>query len=472
MSRRFKNTLCTITAIIMSIVMAGVFCACSFLATKSGEDATDSSYTEAVIIEDTVIEDLVISEEYIEDLFLVEEEISNILIEDESIEDVILCRTIYVAQDHIHDFAEHSSTAELFSESLNWESLLTKIAIGTGVIISLVVLSKVGLAQPVASVVAAAAPAALKGAAIGAGVGSLIGGLTGATDEIDETGRTSSIIGFSLAVVGVILATVSLIAEIPSGGSSSITAAMGVKIAIAGITLAASVASATYYGYNMVKTLNSTDATDIDWDNVDWEKVGVSAALHSIEGAADGYMWGSIFGAVRGGAEGLDFWEKFHAPYSTYAARLQHTPIDPEIGHWTGERGESTFVLKKPIVLKNGKVITEISYKNAIPDFEPHQIAKVTIRNMSDKRYSKGGNFDQANKKLAKMWTKSKFNGQENWTAQDVSKYIQENNLTWHEMNNMRSMQLVPTEVNATFTHLGGVSEYRTMISSLGGVYD
>ena len=30
-------------------------------------------------------------------------------------------------------------------------------------------------------------------------------------------------------------------------------------------------------------------------------------------------------------------------------------------------------------------------------------------------------------------------------------------------MNNMESMQLVPTEINAGFGHLGGVGEYNAM---------
>ena len=42
------------------------------------------------------------------------------------------------------------------------------------------------------------------------------------------------------------------------------------------------------------------------------------------------------------------------------------------------------------------------------------------------------------------------------------------NNLTWHEMSNMESMQLVPREVNQTFTHFGGVAEYNAMIGQEG----
>ena len=36
-------------------------------------------------------------------------------------------------------------------------------------------------------------------------------------------------------------------------------------------------------------------------------------------------------------------------------------------------------------------------------------------------------------------------------------------------MNNMESMQLVPFDVNNTFTHYGGVAEYNAMIGQTGG---
>ncbi len=45
------------------------------------------------------------------------------------------------------------------------------------------------------------------------------------------------------------------------------------------------------------------------------------------------------------------------------------------------------------------------------------------------------------------------------FTASDVNKYRTNNKLTWHELNDTQTMQLVPTEVNAKFGHLGGVGE-------------
>ena len=91
---------------------------------------------------------------------------------------------------------------------------------------------------------------------------------------------------------------------------------------------------------------------------------------------------------------------------------------------------------------------------------------------MTNERYSiknKGivGNFEKADQALAEYWTKTKYNGK-TWTARDIEKFRESNSLTWHEMSNMESMQLVPNEVNQTFIHYGGVAEYNAMIGQKG----
>lgn len=87
---------------------------------------------------------------------------------------------------------------------------------------------------------------------------------------------------------------------------------------------------------------------------------------------------------------------------------------------------------------------------------------------MTNKRLGGGGNYEQADIALAEYWTKIQHNGQ-SWTARDVEIYRTNNSLTWHEMSNMDYMQLVPYDVNNTFTHYGGVAEYNAMIGQKGG---
>lgn len=41
----------------------------------------------------------------------------------------------------------------------------------------------------------------------------------------------------------------------------------------------------------------------------------------------------------------------------------------------------------------------------------------------------------------------------------DIIEYMSDNKLTWHELNDLTTVQMVPTKINSTFGHLGGISE-------------
>lgn len=468
----FKRVLCVVIA--LSILLS--LCACSgsppnpSLSDPNGQIHVENTDPENIITE-TVLTEFITQEIYLEELVIAENKIAELLLEENTINEVILCKTIYVPQDNIEEFAANSQTAQLFGDDFDVTSLLKKIAVGTGVIVTVVVLKKVGLPDPVASIVAAAADESLKFAATGAAAGSLFGGMTGAADGIDDSGRTSAVIGFATATVGLILSAVGLVAAIPSGGSSGMSVAAGVKLVIAGISVLAGTAGTIGAGYNAVKTFQATDAADIDWDNIDWQKVGASAAQKAIENSADGYMWGSIIGVIHGGAEGYDFYHKYNTPYSSFSKRFDQTPVDDEWGHWSGDRGESEYIYdrSKTIRISEDRYVTveagtKVTYRNCVPDFSPYQEAQVTIPSMTN---SRSHNFNQADKALAELWTKTQYNGR-SWTAQQVKTYRTSNGLTWHEMNNMESMQLVPTKINAGFGHLGGVAEYNAMVGQEG----
>lgn len=457
-----------VISMLFSLTSCGKSAPNATLPDPNGQTIAENIQTENIITENELHE-FITEEIYLNEIVIAEEKITELLLEEETISEVQLCTTIYVPQEHIEDFSENSQTAQLFGDDVDISALLTKVAVGTGVIVTLVVLKKVGLPDPIASVVVAAADESLKFAGGGAAVGSLFGGLTGAADEINESERTSATIGFAKATVELILSIVSLALIIPSGGTSAIGVATGVKLVIAGISVLAATAGTIDSGNKAVKTYQSTDGTDIDWNNIDWNAVGVSAAEQAINYGADGYMWGSIVGAVYGGAEGYESYHKYNAPYTEYDDnknnnRLMHTPKDGNGGHWSGARGESEFILDEPIKDSKENKITTVSYRNAVPDFSPFAEAEVNIPKMTNKRTT---NFSQADSALAEYWTRINYKGK-SWTASDVRTYRRSNGLTWHEMSNMQSMQLVPYEVNKTFTHCGGVAEYNAMIGREG----
>lgn len=114
--------------------------------------------------------------------------------------------------------------------------------------------------------------------------------------------------------------------------------------------------------------------------------------------------------------------------------------------------------------------IKGIEYKNGVPDFSPVAKAQIEVDYMLGGKGPKGNvargyNFEQANERLADKFNKlpelaHQF-GMESGeiTARDIEKYRVRNKLTWHELNDGVTMQLVPTEINAKFGHLGGVGE-------------
>lgn len=454
--------------LVIAILFTTVGCSGSppnpVLSDPNGETLVEKTQTENVITENTLTE-FITSEIYLEEFILAENKVTELLLEEEMINEVILCKTIYIPQDHIDEFAEHSQTAQIFGEGFQIKSVLTKVTIGTGVILTIAIVKKAGVPQPIASIVAAAADESLKFAASGAVVGTVFGAFTGAADEIDESGRISAITSFALATVGVIITAVSLVGAIPSGGTSGWGVAEGVHLAWTGVKFLLATTGVVCAARDTVKAFTSTPVSEIDWDNVDWDQLGVSTAQKAIQYGADGYMWGAIFGAIDGGVE--SYYQKFCTPYTKYQNRLKQVPKDDDKGHWTGAPGESDFVLKDPIELPDGTKITKITYQNAVPDFSPYQIAQLKIPNMTSKRLGTGGNYEQADTALAEYWTKIKYNGQ-TWSAGDVANYRTSNNLTWHEMSNMEYMQLVPYDVNHTFTHYGGVAEYNAMIGQKG----
>ena len=147
---------------------------------------------------------------------------------------------------------------------------------------------------------------------------------------------------------------------------------------------------------------------------------------------------------------------------STYEDRINQTPKEiSDRGIWTGERGESKYIPTDKEILeilaKYG--LNGIEYRDGIPDFSGCSEATVTIDNMSENRYGKGGNFEQCDQKCADQWNKEGRDGKNDWTARDVANWRKENGYTWHERNDMKTCDLIPTKINDYFGHLGGVGE-------------
>lgn len=162
---------------------------------------------------------------------------------------------------------------------------------------------------------------------------------------------------------------------------------------------------------------------------------------------------------------------------SSYKERIDRTPSETsDRGKWTGDRGESTYIpsdeAMKELLAQFG--LEGIEYKDGIPDFSKCSACTVEIDNMGSTRYGEDGNFVQCDAKAAEQWNKEGRDGKTDWTARDVKKWREENEYSWHERNDMKTCDLVPTKVNDYFGHLGGVAECkkRDAAQNNGGDFD
>lgn len=166
--------------------------------------------------------------------------------------------------------------------------------------------------------------------------------------------------------------------------------------------------------------------------------------------------------------------------YSTYEERKKCTPSENGNGKWLGERGNSLYKSNDPRVLKYLKEanVEGPKYNDYCADLSPFAKAEVKIKSMSSARHSAGGrlgNFEQADAALAKMRG-------DGCTARDVANWRKANGYTWHELNDMKTCQMIPIEINRVFKHLGGVGECKRkeeMLEQLigtcrnkGGIFD
>ena len=144
--------------------------------------------------------------------------------------------------------------------------------------------------------------------------------------------------------------------------------------------------------------------------------------------------------------------------YSSYEQRVKTTPVNK--GDWNKERAESLFISDKTGEIK--KYLDEagvegVEYKNGMPDFSPFSKGEIKLKNMTNDRKS---NFSTADEKLAEKWSTVDHK----WTAEDIADWREDNKFTWHELNDLETIQLVPSKINSVFKHLGGVGEYNIKI--------
>lgn len=114
--------------------------------TPTISDANPQTITENIEVENIITEDIlyefITTEVYLQEFVIAEDRITELLLEEDMIDEVTMCKTIYVPQDHIDEFSASSQTSQIFGDGVDITSVLRKVAIGTGVIVTLAVVKK------------------------------------------------------------------------------------------------------------------------------------------------------------------------------------------------------------------------------------------------------------------------------------------------------------------------------------------
>ena len=142
-----------------------------------------------------------------------------------------------------------------------------------------------------------------------------------------------------------------------------------------------------------------------------------------------------------------------------------------EGGEWSGDVGDSTWYPNRDDIPKRppnneltwGEILDKydidgIEFKDGEPDFSTVSEGTVEIDDFTEDR---NANFTQADENLAEKWTNEAKDGKE-WSPQDVKEYRKENQLSWHERSDMKTMDLVPQEVHGNVPHSGGISAVKS----------
>lgn len=150
-------------------------------------------------------------------------------------------------------------------------------------------------------------------------------------------------------------------------------------------------------------------------------------------------------------------------------SRFEGLHLPRNNGEWEGVPGDSDWKPDGDYTPQNknpdDKTWSEIMEKHDIetipfnegyPDFS--EIAKETVE-IDDFTENRDLNFAQADKVTATKWNEEGKDNRSDWKASEVKPYRKDNDLTWHECEDTKTLQLVPSEVHNNVPHSGGISE-------------
>lgn len=154
---------------------------------------------------------------------------------------------------------------------------------------------------------------------------------------------------------------------------------------------------------------------------------------------------------------------------------VRYKNIPKNNGHWLGEPGNSKwkpdlgFIPKKlnPQNKSMGSILADnkidgVNFKQGAPDLR--KVAQDTVK-IDNYTVSRPKNFAQADSKLAEIYNKQGLN-EHAWTKGDIARLRKSEGLTWHERADMKTLDLVKSDLHANVSHSGGISELKKVMNN------
>jgi hypothetical protein len=420
------------------------------------------------MIYENILEEQFLSEEYLVEFFIEEKEIiedtiTETLLEESTIQEIYDVEVSYIPQGSTYSYFDNEVVSNEFGERVDINAVIAKLAVGAGVLVFAASLQCVGVPSTVVM-------EGVVGSGIGAGIGAGIGGLNGALSEIDRSGRSAASASLALSIAGCVLTAVSFATAVPTGGAS---------LVLAGVFLAAATGGAAYSATECVKTYQTTDGFDIDWNNINWEEVGYSSVANSIEGAADGFMVGAIVGTTHGAATSMDA-AKFRnsLPQSLESLTVEQTAslrskdfTEKQLNDMSYNSDTGNLYIKTTNAAKVGdtietpegsvkyvrKIVTikGVNIEMVVPDFEPYVVFQLALKpgEHTSRSYAQNGNKALADAVAKNPSLKMQFTPEQ---LADIEIGKTPTGYVWNHSEEEGVLQLVPKEVHDNVPHTGG----------------
>lgn len=160
--------------------------------------------------------------------------------------------------------------------------------------------------------------------------------------------------------------------------------------------------------------------------------------------------------------------------YISYREYIAHTPSDhtPKRGRWIGSRGNGIFV---PATNAKNKELNYILRQHGLIGIQYMHGVPVGFFDLSLQQIKIQDGISSARERLhpqcdricAVIWSAVCVEGDNCWTGSKVRQWRQDNHYTWHEWPDMITVDLIPTQINAFFGHVGGIAEAKARDQAL-----